>query len=48
MKNLIPDLIGAAGYCLSIGGLYVLFGTGVALLVAGVGLMAGAFVLGRG
>jgi hypothetical protein len=47
MKKYIPDLLGAAGYCLLVAGLYAQFGPGVALMGGGVLLMVGAFVWGR-
>jgi hypothetical protein len=47
MKKYIPDLLGAAGYCLLVVGLNVQFGLGVALIAGGVLLMAGAWQWGR-
>ena len=47
MKNYFPDLLGAAGYCLLVAGLYVQFGPGVALMAGGVLLMIGAYLWGR-
>ena len=47
MKKYLPDVLGAAGYCLLVAGLYVQFGPGVALMAGGVLLMAGAWLWGR-
>lgn len=47
MKKALPDLLGTAGYCLLVGGLYVRFGLGEALLVGGALMMVGAFLAGR-
>lgn len=46
MKKLLPDLLGTAGLCLVVAGLYLLYGLGVALVVGGVLLMVGAVVAG--
>ena len=46
MKKMLPDLLGTAGFCLLVSGLFVLYGYGVALVVGGVLLMAGAFLAG--
>lgn len=47
MKRLLPDLLGSAGYCLLIGGLYVRFGLGVALIAGGALMMLGAFLAAK-
>ncbi|MEI2829701.1 hypothetical protein [Pseudomonas mosselii] len=38
----LPESIGTAGFCLFVAGLYVQFGEGVALMVGGGLLVAGA------
>jgi hypothetical protein len=47
MKKYLPDLLGAAGYCLLTAGLYAQFGSGVALITGGVLMMVGAWYWGR-
>lgn len=47
MKRYLPDLLGSAGYCLLIGGLYVRFGLGVALIAGGILMMVGGFLAGK-
>lgn len=42
MKTWIPELIGTAGFCLLVSGLYVQFGPGWALMAGGVLLLGGA------
>lgn len=42
MKKWLPELLGTAGYCLLVAGLYEQFGAGVALIVAGGLLLAAA------
>ncbi|GEM_PF-3993558 len=42
MKKWLPEVIGTAGFCLFVAGLYLQFGPGVALMVGGVLLMAAA------
>ena len=42
MKKMLPEIVGTAGYCLLVAGLYVQFGPGWALIVGGIGLVAGA------
>lgn len=44
MKMMLPDLLGTVGVCVLVAGLYRVFGDGVALLGAGLLLMAGAFL----
>lgn len=43
MKRLLPEALGTAGYGLLCGGLYVVFGTGVAMCVGGTLLMVGGY-----
>lgn len=38
----LPESIGTAGFCLFVAGLYVQFGAGVALMVGGGLMLAGA------
>lgn len=40
MKTLLPEIIGTAGYCLLVAGLFVQFGEGVAMIVGGALLLA--------
>ncbi|ERH56529.1 hypothetical protein [Pseudomonas simiae] len=42
MKNWLPELIGTAGFCLFVSGLYVQFGPGWALMAGGALLLAAA------
>lgn len=46
MKKMLPDAIGLAGFCLLVFALHTLWGLGVALGVAGVLMMLGAFLAG--
>lgn len=46
MKKMLPDALGTAGFCLFVFALYTLWGQGVALGVAGVLMMVGAFLAG--
>lgn len=46
MKKMIPDLIGAAGVCLLVAGLYLQYGAGPALISGGSLLMLGGFLAG--
>lgn len=43
----LPEILGTAGYCLLVAGLYVQFGAGVALMVGGSLLLAGAIKMVR-
>lgn len=47
MRKLIPDLLGTAGVCLLVGGVYVRLGQGEAMLVGGALLIVGAFLAAR-
>lgn len=47
MKKAIPDLLGTAGVCLLVGGVYLRFGTGEALLAGGALLIVGGFLAAR-
>lgn len=47
MKKMLPDLLGTAGLCLVVGGLYLLYGLGLSLVVGGVLLMVGGVLAGR-
>jgi hypothetical protein len=40
MKTWLPEILGTAGYCLLVAGLYVQFGPGVAMMVGGGLLLA--------
>lgn len=48
MKKMLPELIGTAGYGLSVAGCYVLWGPGTALLAGGLALILGALLAARG
>ncbi|UVK83810.1 hypothetical protein LOY46_03610 [Pseudomonas sichuanensis] len=43
----LPEILGTVGYCLLVAGLYVQFGAGVALMVGGGLLLAGAIKMVR-
>ena len=43
MKQYLPDLIGLSGYVLLTAGLYVQFGAGISLILAGGLAMFGAY-----
>lgn len=47
MKRHIPDVLGVAGFCLLLIGLYLRFGIAAALMVGGPLLMVGAFLSAR-
>ncbi len=47
MKRHIPDVLGVAGFCLLLIGLYLRFGIAAALMAGGPLLMVGAFLAAR-
>lgn len=47
MKRHIPDVLGTAGFCLLLSGLYLQFGGAAALMAGGPLLMVGAFLSAR-
>jgi hypothetical protein len=47
MKKLVPDLLGVAGYCQLIAGLYLSFGLGLALAVGGALMLLGGYLAAR-